>query len=163
MREPAGDGHRGVTEHTPPTFDLTVPIDRPPEAVFAFLSDVQDAEPIPRSASVRMVKDPAGPTAVGTRWHEQVRLVPGCWLHVESVVTQVDEPRRLGMDFRTRWFTGHLDYEVEGVGAACVLHQRETLVMRWPLRWLAPALKRQLERHLVQRLQDIRVLLEAPA
>ena len=145
-----------------PTFDLEMPIDRPPEVVFAFLSDVQDAEPIPRRASVRMVKDPAGPTAVGTRWHEQVRLVPGCWLHVESVVTQVDVPRRLGMDFRTHWFTGHLDYEVEPAGAACVLHQRETLVMRWPLRLLGPVMERQLGRHLVERLRDIRTLLESP-
>ena len=59
------------------TFNLSVEIRRPQSAVFALLSDIQDFEPIPRDAAFRMVKEPAGPTAVGTRWHEWVRLAPG--------------------------------------------------------------------------------------
>ncbi len=52
-------------------FDLSVAIRRPPPTVFALLADNQDAEAIPRSAAVRMVKEPIGPTTVGTRWHER--------------------------------------------------------------------------------------------
>jgi len=38
--------------------------------VFALLADIQGAEPLPRRPTLRMVKDPSGATAVGTRWHE---------------------------------------------------------------------------------------------
>jgi hypothetical protein len=93
---------------------LWVAIGRPPAAVFAFLVDVQEHEPIPRRAAIRMTKIPAGPTAAGTRWHEQVRLMPGWWMTVDSVVTDIDEPAVLGMDFRSSWCTGHLTYTHRG-------------------------------------------------
>lgn len=146
-----------------PTFDLSIAIERPAEAVFAFLADVQDAEPIPRRAAVRMVKEPPGRTRVGTRWHEAVRLAPGLWLHIESVVTDVVEPARLGMDFRTLWFTGHLTYDIEPSDGGSVLHQREILMMRALLRWAGRPVGRRLRGHVVERLQDIKTVLEAAA
>ncbi|MGE5289788.1 MAG: hypothetical protein ACM3ML_21890 [Micromonosporaceae bacterium] len=51
-------------------------------------------------AGIRMTKIPPGPTAAGTRWHEQVRLVPGLWMPVDSVVTEFGEPVLLGTNFR---------------------------------------------------------------
>jgi hypothetical protein len=111
-------------------FDLSVAIGRRPADVYAFLADVQDAEPLPRRAAVRMVKDPPGPTRVGTVWREAVRLVPGLWLHVDSVVTEAQPPHRLGMDARSPWFTGHLTYEVKPAEDGSVLRQREELVPR---------------------------------
>jgi hypothetical protein len=41
-------------------------IRRPAAEVFALIADIQDAEPLPRRAALRMEKDPSGPTAVGT-------------------------------------------------------------------------------------------------
>lgn len=40
------------------TIDLAIGIRQPPEAVYALLADIQDAEPVPRRAVVRMIKDP---------------------------------------------------------------------------------------------------------
>lgn len=108
-------------------FDLSVAIRRPPPTVFALLADIQDAEPIPRSAAVRMVKEPSGPTTVVTRWHEWVRVAPCCWMRVESVVSQIDEPYQLAMDFRSRWLSGHLTYDIEPAANGSILHQRETV------------------------------------
>jgi hypothetical protein len=88
---------------------LSIVIRRPGAVVFALQADVQDAEPLPRRAVVRMEKTPFGPTGVGTRWHEAVRFAPGCWLHIESVVTELEPPKRLSMDFTTRWFIGSPD------------------------------------------------------
>jgi hypothetical protein len=51
------------------------------------------------SYTVQMGKQPPGRTTLGTQWHERVRFASGCWLRVESVVAEVDEPHRLGMDF----------------------------------------------------------------
>jgi menaquinone-dependent protoporphyrinogen oxidase len=107
--------------------DLSVMLRRPAQELFALLAEIQDAEPLPRRTAVRMEKDPSGPTAVGTRWHEAVRIVPGCWLRIESIVTEMEPPVRLGMDFTTRWFAGHLTYEIETTQDGCILHHRETL------------------------------------
>ena len=144
-----------------PTFDLSVVIRRPPSTVFALLADIQDAEPIPRSAAVQMVKEPDGPTRIGTRWHESVRVSPHCWFHVESVVSDMHEPCRLAMDFHSRWLTGHLAYEIEPVAGGCILHHRETVRPRRPLGWLGPFIERSMRPRLVERLADIKAILEA--
>jgi deazaflavin-dependent oxidoreductase (nitroreductase family) len=142
------------------TLDLAIAIRRPPHDVYALLADIQDAEPIPRRAVVQMVKNPAGPTVAGTRWHERVRFAPGRWLHVDSEVTDADPPSRLGMDFHSRWFTGHLTYDIDGTADGIVLHHRETLRPRLLLRASAPFIQRHLEAHIQTRLEDIKRLLE---
>ncbi|MGY1737534.1 SRPBCC family protein [Geodermatophilus sp. SYSU D00684] len=141
-------------------FDLSVAIGRRPADVYAFLADVQDAEPVPRRAAVRMVKDPPGPTRVGTVWHEAVRFAPGLWLHVDSVVTEVQPPHRLGMDARSLWFTAHLTYEIAPTEDGSVLRQREELVPRRLLRPFRRAIEQRLRPRLRQRLDDIKNVLE---
>lgn len=103
-KPPRNQRGQGPDASLAPTFDLSVAIRRPPSAVFALLADIQDFEPIPRRESIRMVKEPAAPTAMGTRWHEWVRLGPGCWFRTESVVSEFDPPHLLGMDLC--WFGG---------------------------------------------------------
>jgi hypothetical protein len=107
-----------------------------------------------------MVEEPAGPTTEGTVWHESVRLLPGLWLHVLSVVTEARPPHRLGMDFRSPWFTGHLTYEIEPAGSGSLLRQREELVPGWLLRPLGGFLSRQLRPRLLRRLDDVGRVLE---
>ncbi len=107
-----------------------------------------------------MVKEPSGRTALGTRWHEQVRMVPGLWLYIESVVTEVAEPSRLGMDFHSGWFAGHLTYEIQADAGGSLLRQQETLQPRGPVLWLEKIIEPYLRRQLLRRLQDIRQLLE---
>jgi hypothetical protein len=109
-----------------------------------------------------MEKDPAGQTAVGTCWHEAVRFAPGCWFRIESIVTELEPPTRLGMDFSTRWFGGHLSYEIEPTPDGCILHHRETLCPRALLPWLPAIIAPRLRPHIVERLADIRDRLEMP-
>jgi hypothetical protein len=151
-------GPRDDSPGRPLAFELSVAIRRPPAAVFAFLADVQEHT----SAGVRMTKIPPGPTAVDTCWHEQVRLVPGWWMRVDSVVTEIGEPAVLGMDFRSIWCTGHLTYTIQATTEGSILHQRETLLPRWPLRPLAVWVDAGLRPRLLTRLADIRALLESP-
>ncbi|MFC5791409.1 hypothetical protein EDM22_07600 [Agromyces tardus] len=152
--------HSDAAPVAPLAFDLAVAIRRPPRAVFALLTDIQDAEPIPRDAVIRMVKDPPGPTVAGTRWHESVRIAPFSWFHVESVVTDVQPPHRLAMDFHSLWLTGHLAYEIEPVAGGCVLHHRETVRARVLRRWLQPLVERGMRPRLLRRLADIRSIVE---
>jgi hypothetical protein len=131
--------------------------------VFALLADVQEAEPLPRSAVVRMEKEPSGPTQVGTRWHEAVRFAPGFWFHIENIVTEVESPTLLGLDFDTRWFEGHLTYDIEPTEDGCILHHRETLRPHAGLPWLPAVIAPLLRPHIAERLADIRDLLESRA
>ncbi|MGS2808494.1 SRPBCC family protein [Nocardia sp. MW-W600-9] len=144
-------------------FDLAVVIRRSPAAVFAFLADIQDFEPIPRRATVRLVKEPVGPTTPGTRWHEWVTVARGCRLHIENAVSEVWEPHRLRIEFHSAWFAGHLTYDLEPTAEGTILHHRETLRPRTLLRWLTPWIERRLRPHLVERLADIKTILEESA
>ncbi|HEX6514281.1 MAG TPA: SRPBCC family protein [Nocardioidaceae bacterium] len=145
----------------PLCFDLAVEIGRPPEDVYAVLSDVQlYVETVPASGTVRMTKSPAGPTRIGTRWHERVRVTPGYWMAVDSVATEVDPPGLLGMDFRSGWFTGHLTYTIEPVAGGSRLRQQERLRLHPPLRTFARSVDAMLRPRLVARLEDIRRLVE---
>jgi hypothetical protein len=153
---------RGGTEPTdddpgtPLSYDLSVPIDLPPGRVHALLADVQDLEPFPRAAGVTMTKWPAGPTGVGTRWHERVRLAPGIWMRVESTVTAVSPPVSLDMDFWAGWCEGHLTYTIEPTPSGCRLHQRETLALRRRLPIPASWVDAGLRPRLLDRLADLR-------
>lgn len=137
-----------------------VAIRRSPPTVFALLADIQDVEPIPRSAAVRMVKEPTGPTTIGTRWHAWVRVAPRCWLQVDSVVTDAHETYRLAMNFHSRWLTGHLAYDIEPATDGSILHHRETVRPRALLGWLSPFIERSMRPRLVERLADIKAILE---
>jgi uncharacterized protein YndB with AHSA1/START domain len=142
------------------TFELAVQVRRRPEVVFALLADVQDAEPIPRRATVRMTKHPTGPTMVGSWWDERVRVAPGCWMRIVSRVTEIDPPRSLAMDFAGRWFTGHLTYTFTATADGCRLTHREVLHPRALVRPWTRQIARRSEPRLAARLEDIRRLLE---
>ncbi|MDP9883149.1 hypothetical protein J2W21_000639 [Sinomonas atrocyanea] len=141
-------------------FVASVAIGRPATEVYAFLADVQDAKPLPRRPRVWMVKEPDGPTGAGTRWHERVGVLPGVWMRVESVVTEADEPIRLGMDFRSPWFAGHTVYELTPTFGGCVLRHREGIRPIPPLAVLCAVLGRSRRQHVEERLADIKAVLE---
>ena len=139
--------------------DLCVEIPVPARAVYALLADIQDAEPIPRRAAVRMAKEPTGVTTIGTRWHEAVKFAPGLWMHVDSVVTDALEPHRLAMDFESIWWSGNLSYDIEATSSGNLLHHRELLRPTLILRPLTGLIERRLRVRIEERLHDIRDVL----
>lgn len=154
------------TDHSPETrlvFDLSVPVRRSAQDVYAMLADIQDLEPIPRAAGVKMTKTPVGPTDVGTRWHEQVRMAPGLWMRIESSVTAAEPPALLGMDFSSLWFTGHLDYRIEPTSEGCVLRQQERLALRGPLSVGRGPVDARMRAQVLDRLAEVREVAEARA
>lgn len=141
-------------------YDLEVAVGADPATVYAFLADVQDHTGPPGSG-VRMRKRPAGPTAVGTRWHEEVRLGPGLWMPVDSVATAVDPPALLEADFTSPFFTGWLSYRVEPATTGSTLRQRQVVRPRRSMRWLSRATDAALRPRLLDRLADIRDIVES--
>jgi hypothetical protein len=97
-----------------------------------------------------LTKSPPGPTGVGTRWHEVVRVLPFLRMTVHSVVTAIDADRRLVLDFASSWMRGTLEYTFEPTAdGGAVLRQRETLMPRGPLRLADRAIARMLRPNLV--------------
>ena len=106
-----------------------------------------------------MAKEPTGATTIGTRWHEAVRFAPGLWMRVESVVTDLVEPRRLAMDFESAWWSGTLRYDVEPTASGSVLRHRELVRPALVLRPFAGLIEHRLRTKIEERLTDIRDLL----
>jgi hypothetical protein len=141
-------------------FDVSVRVRRPPDAVFAMLADIQDYVD-PDSPVPEMEKIPVGPTKVGTRWREVVRLAPHFTMTMWSEVSGAEPGRRLDETFRGPWITGVLSYTIEPTDVGSLLRQRETLTPRGPLRLMAGPMERMLRPRIVQRLESIRDRLEA--
>ncbi len=91
--------------------------------MFALLADIQDHEPLPLDAQVKMTKHPSTATRVGTRWDERVKIAPGWWMSIESIVTDIRPPSVLGMDFHSAWLYGRLTYAITPSAGGAMLHQ----------------------------------------
>ena len=145
-------------------FDLAITIRRPPAVVLAFFIDIQDRlDPSPSSPVPELEKVPAGPTTVGTRWREVVKLAPGVRMTVWSTVTAIEPGRLLAETFTSAWMHGTLEYTVSPTGNGTLLRQRETLTPKGPLRLFDRPIAAMLRPALVKRLEDVRDLLEAGA
>jgi hypothetical protein len=64
------------------------------------------------------------------------------------------------MDFRSRWFAGHMAYDIEPTADGSILHHRETMRLRPLLGWLSPLVEHTLRPRLLERLADIKAILE---
>jgi hypothetical protein len=140
-------------------YDLSAAIGRPPDVVFATLADiqryVQPGSPVPE-----MEKIPAGPTTVGTRWREVIRLGPFLTMVIWSEVTAIEPDRRLEERFDGPWITGRLVYSIEPGDGGCVLRQQQTITPHGPLRLAAGPMDRMFRPRITARLESIRDGLE---
>ncbi len=144
-------------------YDISVDIRRPPEAVYAMLADIQRYIPGPGSPVPEMEKIPPGPTAVGTRWREVVRLAPFLTMTMWTEVAAIEPDRCLESTFHGPWMTGWIRYSIEPSDGGSVLRQQETLTPHGPLRFVAGTMDRMLRPQLVARLESIRDRLDSAA
>mgnify|MGYP001822612452 FL=1 len=124
------------------------------------LADVQRYVDHPGSPIPEMEKIPAGPTTVGNRWREIVRLAPFITMTVLSEVTDIEPGRRLDETFSCPWMIDSISYSIEPDDGGSLLRQRETLTPHGPLRLVAGVMNRLLEPRPRARLEAIRELLE---
>lgn len=142
-------------------FDGSVRIPAPPSQVYAVLADIQDRAVHPGSPVELMEKEPQGPTRVGTRWREVVRVAPLLRITMRSEVTEAIADRALAMTFHGASMRGHLRYTLLEDGPDTVLHQQETMHAGGWLRPLDALLGRRLEARLQRRLDELTALFPA--
>jgi len=143
-------------------YDLSVTIRRPPDVVYAALADIQRSID-PGSPVPEMEKIPAGPTRVGTRWREVIRLGRLLTMTMWSEVTAIEPDRRLEERFRGPWITGRLVYSIAPRDQGCMLRQQQTVTPHGPLRLVAGLMNRMFRPRVAARLEAIREGLERAA
>lgn len=142
-------------------FDHSVTIRRSPSDVFALLADVQRYATPPGSPVAAMDKIPAGPTRVGTRWREVIKLGLGMRMTIWSEVTDLEPEQLLGETWSGGSMRGALTYRIEPAGAGTVLRQTKSLeAMGW-LRPFQRIIDRILTPKELTRLEEIARMLEA--
>ncbi len=142
-------------------YDESVVIARSPSEVFAFLADVQEHAVGPGSPVAEMEKIPPGPTGVGTRWREVVRLGHRFRMTMWGEVTALVPERLLALRFWGGSMRGTLVYTVRPDDGHAVLRQQESMQT---VGWLRPfgwVVGRALLPRLHERLLSIRDQLEA--
>jgi len=142
--------------------DLAVTIRRPPAVVYAFFVDVQaHVDEASRSIVPELEKVTPGPTRVGTRWREVVRVAPGVRMTIWSEATEVEPDRRLIETFTSAWMRGTLEYAITPTADGCELRQRQAVMPRGPFRLLDRPLAGLFRARIAARLEGIRDFLEA--
>jgi hypothetical protein len=136
-------------------FDMSVPVRCSPGELYAVLADIQDCAAGPGSPVRAMEKVPPGPTRVGTRWREVVRVGPGPAMTMWSEVTDVVPGRLLAMRFWGGSMEGDLTYTLTVQDGHTVLRQQETMHAVGWLRPLDRPLGRALGTRLARRLRGI--------
>ena len=141
-------------------FTNTITIDRPQDAVFAYLADLEN---LPRwnYAIQETRKVSAGPVAVGSRF-QQVRTVPV--RREESLeVIEYDAGRTLTVRGTLNSLPARLSYVLEPNGRATVLTNTVELATRGPLTLVAPLAGRQVRSAVAANLEVLKGILERAA
>lgn len=142
-------------------FEFQATIARPQAEVFAFFRDVD--EHAGQEGSVVPVYDKVtpGPTGVGTRYHEVIRLLPGVTAEMWSEITTYQPERRLGYRFSGLGMDGELEYEFETAAQGTLVVQRQSLRPRGLLKLFSPLIQWSFARVAGKRLESIKNLLES--
>jgi hypothetical protein len=146
-------------------FDESIAVRCTPAAAFDLLANVDRYATGPGSPVAAMTRIPSGPTAVGTRFREVLRVGPLGRFTVWSEVLTLERPRCLEERFWGPGMHGHLRYTLTVVKAGrTVLRQQQTFVVTGPLAALqAWGIRWAWRPRASARLRDIRDLLEATA
>jgi uncharacterized protein len=155
--------HRGVDGSVEVRFDAQVRVRCSPQDAFDVLANVDRYATHPGSPVAAMERIPPGPTTVGTRWREVIRLGPFGHFTVWSEVTALAEPYELVEHFAGPGMRGTLRYALEPLSPGLIiLHQHQRF---WITGRLASARRRLIERMWVPRatarMEDLRRLMEA--
>jgi uncharacterized protein YndB with AHSA1/START domain len=140
------------------TIDISSEIARPPDAVFAFLTDFPQLRRWRTLESLRV--EPAGPVRVGSRLYTTVKG-PGGPMHFTNEVTVLDAARRVYDDRALDGtFLIESGWRVEPRGGGSRLHWTTRFAPRGPLVLLTPLLRWLIRRGQLADLKTLKALLE---
>lgn len=140
-------------------YDNEIVVRAAPEVVYDIVAEPQKYAP--PSVVPELVKVSSGPTRVGTRWREAVRLAPLVMLRTQTEAVAVDAPRLLTLAWKGPWMHGQLTYLLTACPEGTRFRQQETMATEGPLRLIDGWVGRSLAGRLTSRMNDIRTLAES--
>jgi hypothetical protein len=102
-----------------------------------------------------------GEPGVGTRYREVVQMLPLVRGEIHSVITRFEPDEYLEEDFEGARFKGHLAYQFLAEDDGTGLIQREIMFARGLIKVFEPRIARSFFRHLQERLEAIKAILES--
>jgi hypothetical protein len=144
-------------------FEFRAVIDCSPTEVFAFFRDVDRHAGQEGSVVPVYEKVTSGPTGIGTRYREVIRLLPYITAEMHTEVTCYRPERCLAYCFSGLGMDGSLEYEFETAGPGTRVLQRQSLHPRGLLVLLSPLIKLLFSWVAGRRLEEIKDLLESTA
>ena len=141
-------------------FEFRAVIACPLAEVFAFFRDMDQQARQEDSVVPVYDKVTPGPTGVGTRYREVVRLLPGLTAEIRSEITAFEPERHLAYRFSGLGMDGVLNYYLEATELGTLVVQRQSLYPRGLLKLFNPLIEAAFSRAAGGRLQGIKALLE---
>ncbi len=139
-----------------PGFELTMEIARPPEEVFAYLTDVSN---LPEWQSSARAAEPDGNIRKGARIRER-RTFMGRDVKTEVEVTGYEFPERFDLRSRGGPVSYEIHHELKRVGAATRLHVRADVKVGTMMRIAAQGPLKMAEREFRSDFARLRKILE---
>ena len=142
-------------------FELSISIKCTQEKVFTFLRDKD--QHIQESNSPVLVLDRITdlPIAVGTKYREVLKMLPFYRSEIFSTITRYEPYEYLEEDFYSKGMKGHLAYQFIDSDGSTKLIQREKIFFSFPINLLNFVIKKVLHRKLLERIEEIKTVLEA--
>jgi hypothetical protein len=138
----------------------SVHIQRPPEAVFEFLANIQDVPQAKGSPVLALDLTTPGPPRLGSRYREVVRMLPFFKGEILSEITVFDPPVVLEMSWTAPGMKGMDRYELAAAHGGTALKHTKNTVCLGALRLLEPWMRGALIPRLEDRLVGIKRELE---
>ena len=141
-------------------FELSVSINCTQEEAFIFLRD-KDLY-IQKDNSPVLVLDRLTdlPVAVGTKYREVVQMLPFYKSEIFSTITRYEPYEYLEENFHSKGMKGYLAYQFIDNNSSTKLIQRESIYFSFPVNLLNPVIRKVLQRKLLERLEEIKSILE---
>ena len=140
-----------------PGFELTIEIDRPPEDVFAYLTDVSN---LPEWQSSARSAEADGKVRKGARIHER-RTFMGRYVKTEVEVTGYEFPDLFDLRSRGGPVSYEIHHELKRAGAATRLHVRAEVKIGAMMRIAAQGPLKMAEREFRSDFERLKQILEA--
>lgn len=141
-------------------FELSISINCTQEEVFIFLRDKDQHKQKENSPVLALERITDPPVVVGTKYREVVQMLPFYKSEIFSTITRYEPYEYLEEVFYSKGMKGHLAYQLIGNNSSTKLIQRESIYISFPLNLFNPLIKKVLQRKLVERLIEIKAILE---
>ena len=138
----------------------SIDIRKPPEVVFEFLANIQDAQQSDDSPVLALDLITEGPPRLGSKYREVVRIMPFVKGQIISEITAFDFPRIIEMTWSGSGMRGTDRYKLANSQYGTTLKHTKCTSFPGILRVMEPILRIPLIPKLEQRLVDIKRILE---